>query len=176
MMFTKILCPLDGSDHADKALTLAIDMSRNYGASLVLLHTLLRNADSAALRHFAEIEGFSGDLEPEVNRLKEMESRAQVHLLPAYENTTISTRVLMDIGRHILDEAKFTAADKGVKDVDSVLLDGDPADQILRCIDERKIDCVVMGSRGLGDIKSFLLGSVSHKVMNRAPCTCIAVK
>lgn len=175
-MFSKILCTLDGSDHARKALALAVEMAKTYDASLVLLHVLLRNADAAALRHFAEIEGFADTIEPEVKRLEELGNRVQVHLIPAYENTTISTRPLIDIGQHILDDAKFTAADKGVKNIDSVLLDGDPADQILRCIDERKIDCVVMGSRGLGEVKSLLLGSVSHKVMNRAPCTCIAVK
>ena len=57
-----------------------------------------------------------------------------------------------------------------------VLTNGDPAAQILRCIEDRGIDCVVMGSRGLSDMRALFLGSVSHKVLNRAPCTCIAVK
>ena len=35
---------------------------------------------------------------------------------------------------------------------------------------------VFLGSRGLGDAKGLLLGSVSHKVMHLAPCTCVAVK
>jgi nucleotide-binding universal stress UspA family protein len=33
-----------------------------------------------------------------------------------------------------------------------------------------------LGSRGLGVVTSLLLGSVSHKVMNLAPCTCVIVK
>lgn len=175
-MFNNILCPLDGSDHAKRALALAIDMAKSYDARLVLLHALLRSADSAALRRFAEVEGLARHVEPEVKRLQSTEDRLGLNLGPAYEDTAIAYRPLVEIGQHIVDGAKSDASDKGVKDVDTVMVDGDPADLILRCIDERDIDCVVMGSRGLSDIKGLFLGSVSHKVMNRAPCTCIAVK
>ncbi|WP_256432948.1 universal stress protein [Martelella soudanensis] len=41
---------------------------------------------------------------------------------------------------------------------------------------ERKVDTVVLGSRGLGDVAGLLLGSVSHKVTHLAPCTCIVVR
>ena len=35
---------------------------------------------------------------------------------------------------------------------------------------------IVMGSRGFGDLKGLLMGSVSHKVSNQSPITCITVK
>jgi nucleotide-binding universal stress UspA family protein len=38
------------------------------------------------------------------------------------------------------------------------------------------VDMLFLGSRGLGVVTSLLLGSVSHKVMNLAPCTCVIVK
>ena len=63
-MFKKILCPTDGSDHAYKALDLAIDMAKKYDAELVLLHVPHRSENIEALRRFAEIEG----LAPHVNR------------------------------------------------------------------------------------------------------------
>lgn len=175
-MFTKILCALDGSDHAKRALALATDMAKNYDASLVLLHALLRNADLSALQHFAEVEGLAKHVEPEVKRLQSAGDRLGLNLGPAYEDTSVAYRPLVEIGQHILDDAKRDASHKGVKDVDTVLVDGDPADMILRFIKERGVDCVVMGSRGLSDIKGMFIGSVSHKVMSRAPCTCIAVK
>ena len=40
----------------------------------------------------------------------------------------------------------------------------------------RKVDAIVMGSRGLGDLESLLLGSVSHKVAHAAPCSCVIVR
>lgn len=142
----------------------------------MLLHALLRHADSAGLRRFAKVEGLGEYVDPEIARLQEMEERFQIHLPSAYEDTAISSRALIGIGQHILDEAKASAMDKDVNSVDTVLVDGDPADRILGCVDERKVDCVVMGSRGLSDVKGVFLGSVSHKVANRAPCTCIIVK
>ncbi len=88
----------------------------------------------------------------------------------------VSPRLLIEIGQHIIDGAKGRAEQNGLENVDVRLEAGDPADRILECIDEEKIDCVIMGSRGLNDLKGLFLGSVSHKVANRAPCTCIAVK
>ena len=76
----------------------------------------------------------------------------------------------------MLDDARNEAADAGLKNVETVMTDGDAAERILDCVGERKVDCVVMGSRGLSDMKALYLGSVSHKVLNKAHCTCIAVK
>jgi len=56
------------------------------------------------------------------------------------------------------------------------LLDGDPAQRVLEHAERESVDCIVMGSRGLSDVKGLILGSVSHKVSNRAACTCISVK
>jgi nucleotide-binding universal stress UspA family protein len=175
-MFNKILCPLDGSSHANRALAVALDMAKNYDAELVLLHVLLRGADSKALRQFAEVEGLARHVEPEVKRLQETSERFHLNLGPAYDDPGISSRLLVEIGEHIVRDAKSEAKRRGLKDVASLIVDGDPADQILRCVKDRDVDCVVMGSRGLSDIRGAFLGSVSHKVMNRAPCTCIAVK
>ena len=41
---------------------------------------------------------------------------------------------------------------------------------------DRMVDAIVIGSRGLSDIKGLFLGSVSHKVGHLAECTCITVK
>jgi len=41
---------------------------------------------------------------------------------------------------------------------------------------EAHSDMIVMGSRGLSDLAGLLVGSVSHKVTNMAPCTCITVR
>ncbi|MDH3673433.1 MAG: universal stress protein [Gammaproteobacteria bacterium] len=173
-MFKKILCPLDGSAPAKQALALAIDMAKKHDIPLVLLHALLRVTDFSEFQHFAKVEGLAERVEPEVKRLQGMEARLEVG--SAYDERAVSSRVLVEVGQHILDYAKFEAEHNGVREVSILLVDGDPADQILRCIDEQDIDCVVMGSRGLSGIKGFFLGSVSHKVTNRAPCTCIAVK
>ncbi len=173
-MFNKILCALDGSAHAGKALELAIDMAKKYEAGLVIAHVLLRNSDTTALERFARTEGLVGQVEPEIRRLQGMETQLEVG--PGYDDRAISSRVLVEVGQHLLDDARDRAREHGLRDVAVVLMDGDAADRILRCVDEHGADCVVMGSRGLSDVKGMFLGSVSHKVANRAACTCIAVK
>ncbi len=58
-MIKNILCALDGSSHADKALDLAIDMAQKFDARLVLFHVLMRNLDPDEIRRFSEIEGLT---------------------------------------------------------------------------------------------------------------------
>lgn len=171
-MFKKILCPVDGSDHSRKALELAVHLATSSDAKLVLLHALLTHANAAELKHFAEVEGLARKVQPEVKRLMSMEGRLEYHA----DDQPVAIGTLTEVGQHILDEAKTDAQTAGVADVSTVLTGGDVADQILRCIDKQDIDCVVMGARGLGDIKALFLGSVSNKVANQAPCTCITVK
>jgi len=175
-MFNKILCPTDGSDHAYKALDLAIDLAKKYDAELVLLHVPHRSEDIEALRRFAKIEGLAPLVNSEVDRLRTMDYRISMATDSAFQDSAVSPRLLIEIGHHIVGRAKGRAERSGLENVNALLEVGDPADRILKCIDREKIDCVIMGSRGLNDFKGLFLGSVSHKVANRAACTCIAVK
>ena len=175
-MFNKILCPTDGSDHSKKALDLAIDLAKKYDARLVILHLPHRFENIDALQRFAEIEGLAQHVNTEIQRLQSRDGKIDLATVSAFQDSGISPRLLVEVGQHILDGAKGHAERKGLENVDARLESGDPADEILRCINEEKIDCVVMGSRGLSNIKGLFLGSVSHKVANRASCTCIAVK
>ena len=175
-MFNKILCSVDGSDHSNKALDLAIDMAKKYDAPLVILHVPHRSGNIDALQRFAEIEGLADHVNTEIKRLQSMEPGLNIATGSAFRDSGISPGLLVEVGQHIIDGAKGRAEQNGLENVDARLGGGDPADSILRCIDEENIDCVVMGSRGLSDIKGLFLGSVSHKVANHASCTCITVK
>ena len=85
-------------------------------------------------------------------------------------------QVLQFLADKILDEAKQVAQDKGVKDIVTTIVDGDPAEQILHHAETEGTNLIVMGSRGLGDLKGLLMGSVSHKVSQLSPCSCVTVK
>jgi nucleotide-binding universal stress UspA family protein len=49
--------------------------------------------------------------------------------------------------------------------VTSIIREGDIADEILRASEDLGCDLIVIGSRGLGKVDRFLLGSVAEKVM-----------
>ncbi|HSB11530.1 MAG TPA: universal stress protein [Blastocatellia bacterium] len=52
-----------------------------------------------------------------------------------------------------------------------VVASGSPAREILRVANEWKPDLIVLGCQGRSNIGRFLLGSVSQKVLNEAPCS-----
>ncbi|MCM3739665.1 universal stress protein [Oceanobacillus luteolus] len=56
------------------------------------------------------------------------------------------------------------------------ILHGDPGPTIVKFANERAFDCVVIGSRGLNQLQTLILGSVSHKVAKRANCPVLIIK
>jgi nucleotide-binding universal stress UspA family protein len=53
---------------------------------------------------------------------------------------------------------------------------GDPASVLLDLVTEDGADLIAVGSSGMGAIERFLLGSVSTKVLQHAPCSVLIVK
>ncbi|MEO6203346.1 MAG: universal stress protein [Nitrospirales bacterium] len=53
---------------------------------------------------------------------------------------------------------------------------GKPAEVILTLAEEQNVDLVVLGARGIGQIREQMFGSVSHRVMTHAPCSTLIVK
>lgn len=71
---------------------------------------------------------------------------------------------------------------EGVNSVDPTLaaepvrLDGDPARQLMSACEEDPVDLLVLGSRGYGPLARVLLGSVSRKIVQDAPCPVLTVR
>jgi nucleotide-binding universal stress UspA family protein len=57
-----------------------------------------------------------------------------------------------------------------------VLSRGDAASEILQYIQDHEIDLIIAGSRGLSEMRSWLLGSVSRKLVHYAGCSVLVVK
>lgn len=58
----------------------------------------------------------------------------------------------------------------------TVLLTGSPAAALLEYADSHNCDLIVMGSRGLGAIQEWMLGSVSHHVVQQSKVPVLIVK
>lgn len=56
------------------------------------------------------------------------------------------------------------------------ILHGTPGPEIVKYANEKQVDVVVIGSRGLNGLQEMVLGSVSHKVMKRVQCPALIVK
>ncbi|MEE8287527.1 MAG: universal stress protein [Gammaproteobacteria bacterium] len=47
---------------------------------------------------------------------------------------------------------------------------------MLRYAKRRKADLIVLGTRGLGQVKGMLMGSVSRKVTNLSDISCLIIR
>jgi nucleotide-binding universal stress UspA family protein len=60
--------------------------------------------------------------------------------------------------------------------VSHVLLEGDPAGEIVRYGRDAGVDLIVMGTHGRTGVERLLMGSVAEKVLRDAPCSVLVVK
>ena len=142
-----VIVPVDGSAHARQAIDFAIDWAQHHDGKLHLIHV----PDLPSASELAFVDRYSIDVSKTTDRL-EM------------------------IGQDIVKEAMDQVRAKGFDKVDGSVTIGNPAQQIVDKAKDLNAELIVMGSRGMGDFKSLLVGSVSHKVMQHAPCTCVVVR
>lgn len=76
--------------------------------------------------------------------------------------------------RDLADTAR-KATSFGAAHVSTMLLRGVPWDQIVKTVDDRAFDLVVMGRRGRSAVARFLVGSVTERVIRHAACSVLAV-
>ena len=148
-MVKKALVAMDGSEHSLKAVELASDLAIKFDVELYLLHVINKIKIPQEFARYVETE--------------KIEEPAEYLL---FEKA----------GNNMLKEAEKIARAKGVKTVHCVVEEGDPATKILEFARHNSIDSIFLGSRGMGDLKGLLMGSVSTKVCNLAECTCVTVK
>lgn len=67
------------------------------------------------------------------------------------------------------------AGEMGVP-LETAVVYGDPAQELLHYAEREEIDVIVIGSTGKGFLKRKLLGSVSHKVVRDAKCSVYVVR
>jgi nucleotide-binding universal stress UspA family protein len=145
-MLEKILIAVDGSEYSKNALELACQLTEKFDGSLHIVHV----PQGSAADRVMVLGGASVMIHAEREQIEQA-------------------------GRTLIEAARKIAEDRLPGKVSTELRGGDPADEIVKSANENASDCIVLGSRGLGDFGGLLLGSVSHKVNHSAPCTCITV-
>jgi nucleotide-binding universal stress UspA family protein len=152
-MIKRILVALDGSEAADKALEYALDIAEKYSSSILLLSVV----QPVAIPTVAY-------------------SPAAATPPPPIVTTSLSEE-LTDHHERVLSDALEKAKSKNPAfDISTKLVEGRPANKIVETAKNGNFDLVVVGSRGLGGIKEFFLGSVSDRVADEAPCPVLIIK
>lgn len=177
-MIRKILVALDGSTQAGKALELAIDMARAFGAELMAIHIVSNQILTEGERRLAETE-YAAEVRQALSGSQSIVGPGLTQITTeglVKSSYDVGLAIRTAIGRHIVSHAEEDARRKGVASIRTRIGDGDPASVIVELADAEKPDLLVMGSRGLGGIQGLLMGSVSHKVSHSAGCTVVIAK
>lgn len=135
-----ILVPFDGSGFANRAIDHACDLAVKYGAQLILLHAI----------------------DYRFGRLPD-----ELHQYAVSEHLNGRDEVYAVVEK-LLESAELRARNAGVEDVRTESSAGDAAEVILETAKSTDADHIVMGSRGLSELKGLLVGSVSQKVVAHA--------
>jgi nucleotide-binding universal stress UspA family protein len=61
-------------------------------------------------------------------------------------------------------------------DVEMVVAEGSPAEEIVKVAENRNVELIVMGTRGLTGARRTLLGSTASQVIEWAPCPVLVVR
>lgn len=139
------LVAVDGSDASNRAIDVAAEMAKSAGGALMIVNS----ATPLTEEQKAELKRIESDLAD-------------------------ATDVL---AQRTLDDARQRAGWSGLphSKISTAFRWGEPAKVIVDCIVSEKVDAVVLGRRGRGQLAGLLLGSVSQKLASLAPCTVVIV-
>lgn len=147
-MINKILVATDASAASGRAVSFAAQLAAIHEAELLIL-----------------------------NVIRDMQLPEELKNAPEFESFNNSRDDLMrQAADRILDEARKKAKKAGAKQVQTAIGSGDPATSVAGFAKRRKVDLIVVGTRGLSKIKAASMGSVSRKLMDLTDVNCAVIR
>lgn len=147
----RILVPTDGSENATRAVSVAAQIAKKYGSELLILIVTRRH-----------------DLTTEVASSFQTSKQVLVEYYDQMDKR--SNRMLEDAAAIAESIGCSNVKTEAVPEFDSV------PKQILDQTISKKVDLIVIGTRGLGGFKKLLLGSVSSSVVTHGNCNVLVVR
>ena len=148
----RILVPVDFSDASEVAVRYGVALGRAFEATLHLLHAAVRHELQVMVERQRVIDLFLGQ-------------DAATTSPPNAAHALLATLLTADEQQAV--RAEYVRRASGL---------GGPYVEIVRYAKERDIDLIVMGTHGRGFVAHMLMGSVTEKVVRRAPCPVLTVR
>ncbi len=145
-MFKSILAAFDGSEKSEAALRKSADLAILCGAELTVL---------TLHRHHSVLEG-------------------SMFVTNAEQPDNID-EIMRNHAKDVAEYGASIARKIGCENIRAFVKGGPTARTIISFSQEHGNDLIVLGSRGLGSIEGYLLGSVSHKVTSLSECPVLVV-
>ena len=150
---SRILVPVDFSDVARAAISMAVQIADRHGAELIFLHV-----DSG------------------------LEKQIESEILYSPESHDSEANIISQEGmlKEAVELEVTRAAEAGspvkLGRVRTIVSGGDPVGVALQTIDAEGVDLVVMGTHGPQGIRGMILGSTAEQLVKRAGCSVFVVK
>ena len=144
----KILAPIDFSEHSMDAMRNAMELAKDVGAEVHLVHVI------APHHHFIPLPlATSGEESRELVREAAMIEQAEQEL------------------------ARIKKDDFGdSKKVSTFAVIGHPVQKLVDYAKEQAIDLIVMSTRGRSSVEQMLLGGTTEKLVRSAPCSVLVMR
>lgn len=158
--YKKILLPLDGSEFAAQAIPHAEAIANSQGAELILFEVI---EDPLKILVSPPGMGAASGSHTSVVGIGPTNPDNQVHA------------DAMDQAKLALDELATSLKHRKVNvvtDIDT----GDPAECIVDYATANDVDLIVINTHGRTGIRRWAYGSVTHKVLEAAPCSVFVVR
>ena len=84
-------------------------------------------------------------------------------------------KTLQKFGNDVLIKGKKKAIQLGI-DVKIVIKEGNVTNEITKFAKKDNSNLIIVGYKGLGTTKQFVIGSVSNRLANNSPCSILIIK
>jgi universal stress protein A len=143
--FRKILCPTDFSEASREAMKVAREFASHFNSELCLVHIV----SPVPIVPFPEGIPPTFDVRSYQQELEVSSRKALEEVVRQLESNQVRSRLIM--------------------------LQGDPARQIMDLADEEKPDLLVLATHGKSGWERLIFGSVAEKVIRLAPCPVLLI-
>lgn len=171
-----IFVATDGSDAAGRAVDEAAALSAALNIPLSIGHVLQFGRPAEELARMADVE----HMVRHVNKKSGVDfANVPDTMIDLFKDTRPrddSVRMITVIGDEIVRRATDRAKELGAEVDKTRTSQGDTADAIVDMAEDAGADVIALGHRGLGRLKTVLVGSVAQKVISHAECTVISVR
>ena len=153
-MFSKILVPLDGSEHSLKALEEAVQIAKEFSGKITLIH----------------VYSVQPIMMPEPSTVTSL----NIPILTGAE-VSVMIEAARKWGNKILEDGEQRIKAMNVQ-VEKLLVEGHAVEEIVRAANEGNFDLIAIGARGVSHMREMLLGSVTDGVIHHAHCPVLVIK
>jgi nucleotide-binding universal stress UspA family protein len=161
-MYQHIYVPVDNSEHSNRAIDVAVELGRAFGARLTGCHVY------AARLHDYRFKQMEYTLPEEYKDEQELERQRKIH-------DSLIAMGLQLISDSYLDVMERKAAEAGLPFVRK-MFDGKHYKVLIDDARGADYDLVVMGALGMGAVKDSQLGSVTERFVRRVTTDTLVIR